>query len=200
MKVPRSRKVIAGVGAGVLVLGVGAGAAVAGVAQGDDEAPVSDADAERAREAAVAEAGGGTAREVDREDDGDAAWEVEVARDDGTVVDVHLDGDFAVVAAADDEAGDDDGDESDDSGESGESDDESGEGRPVSAEEADRAATAAVEEVGAGATANGVERADEGDAAWEVEVLREDGSTVDVSLDGDFAVTSVEDDEPAPAG
>ena len=42
-------------------------------------------DADRAKQAAVAVAGGGRAVGVEREDEGGAAWEVEVQRDGRTV-------------------------------------------------------------------------------------------------------------------
>ena len=67
----------------------GVGYAQAG---GDDE-NVTGPDAQRAKGAAEAIAGGGRAVGVEREDEGGAAWEVEVERD-GKTVEVKLTGDF----------------------------------------------------------------------------------------------------------
>jgi hypothetical protein len=68
----------------------------------------------------------------------------------------------------------------------------------VTGADADRAVAAALAEVGGGA-ADGVERDSEGDGTWEVEVRKPDGTTVEVHLDADFAVKSVEsDDEESP--
>ncbi len=64
----------------------------------------------------------------------------------------------------------------------------------VTGPEADRAKRAAVEAVGGG-RATGVERGDDGGAAWEVEV-EEDGREVEVNLDSDLqAVGSVTGDD-----
>ena len=62
-----------------------------------DDAPISDADRTRAEKAAIAAADGGSVTDVDRSDDADHAFEVEVTREDGTEVDVELDADFGVV-------------------------------------------------------------------------------------------------------
>jgi hypothetical protein len=72
---------------------------------------------------------------------------------------------------------------------------------------ADRAGEAAVSQVGGG-TANTVEANHDG-AAWAVEVTKPDGTTVDVRLDANYSVLSVERDsegsgteagDPADAG
>lgn len=62
-----------------------------------DDAPISDADRASAEDAAIAAAGGGTVTDVDRSDDNDHAWEVEVTFADGHEVDVDLDSEFGVV-------------------------------------------------------------------------------------------------------
>jgi hypothetical protein len=61
--------------------------------------------------------------------------------------------------------------------------------------DADRAKRAAVEAIG-GDRATGVERGDDGRAAWEVEVIRRDGSEVEVTLTSDLrrVGTEAEDD------
>ncbi len=63
----------------------------------------------------------------------------------------------------------------------------------VTGSEADAATKAALRVTGGG-TANSVERDSENGATWEVEVTRDDGSTVDVRLDEDYRVVVVEGD------
>ena len=63
--------------------------------------------AERAAEAALEAVGGGSALGVERQDDdGAGIYEVEVRRDDGSEVEIHLDAQFQQVGMA---ANDDDG-------------------------------------------------------------------------------------------
>ena len=92
------------------------GVAVAG-AVGDDDAtdrPISGQRLQQASAAALAHTGGGKVTETEVGDE-EGAFEVEVARADGSQVDVHLDADFHVLgsagdhdgSAADDGAGDD---------------------------------------------------------------------------------------------
>jgi hypothetical protein len=92
--------------AAALVLG-GAAWAIAG--GGDDDGPgATGPGAERAKTAALAHTGGGTANEVEKGDE-EGAWEVEVTKPDGSTVDVHLDEGFAVLGVEGDsenEAGD----------------------------------------------------------------------------------------------
>jgi hypothetical protein len=63
---------------------------------------------------------------------------------------------------------------------------------------ADRASQAAIAHLGGG-TANEVERGDE-EGAWEVEVTKSNGETVDVHLDTSYKVLSVEGDSEDDAG
>ena len=87
---------IAAAAATVAALALG-GAAWAVAAAGDDDGPsATGPDADRAKAAALAHLGGGTANAVEREDE-EAAWEVEVTEPDGNTVDVHLDARFDVV-------------------------------------------------------------------------------------------------------
>lgn len=65
----------------------------------DSAAPIDPADRQRAIDAAIAHAGGGTVSEVDLSDDADHVWEVEVRLGNGEDLDVELDADFAVVKA-----------------------------------------------------------------------------------------------------
>ena len=59
------------------------------------------------------------------------------------------------------------------------------------------AATEAALEATHGGTANSVERDSENGATWEVEVTREDGTTVDVRLDENYQVVVIEGDSEA---
>jgi hypothetical protein len=97
--------VIAAAVAMLVALGVGAGIAYA--AGGDSGEQLTGPDAQKAKSAAIAAVGGGTVTEVERDDgDGTAgAFEVEVKREDGTQVEVHLDGDLNVVGQQADEDG-----------------------------------------------------------------------------------------------
>jgi Peptidase propeptide and YPEB domain len=82
---------------------------------------VTGPDAEKAKRAAIEAVGGGSVTEVERQDgDGAGVFEVEVRRDDGSQVEVHIDGSYQPVGrAADDDSGsesdDDDGGEGEDS-------------------------------------------------------------------------------------
>ena len=62
--------------------------------------------------------------------------------------------------------------------------------------QADRAIAAAVKFTGGG-KANAVERDSEDGATYEVEVTRQDGSTVDVRLDEKFGLVKIEGDSEA---
>jgi Peptidase propeptide and YPEB domain len=85
---------IAGV---ALAVGI-AGGAVA-LAGGDSEgSPPSNPQEQRAVAAALAETGGGEANAVERDGEKGATWEVEVAKADGSTVDVRLDGNLHVIA------------------------------------------------------------------------------------------------------
>jgi hypothetical protein len=81
------RKVIIG---GAVVLALGAGGVGLAQAGGGDDEHATGPEAERAKAAAVRLAGGGSAVAVEREDEGRSAWEVEVRKADGSVVDVDL--------------------------------------------------------------------------------------------------------------
>lgn len=100
--------------AGTVIAALAAGGvAIAGAAGGDDDAterPISGSALDRASAAALDQTGGGrvTGTEVGDEE---GYYEVEVTRDDGSQVDVHLDRGFHVIGAAGDSdgAGEDDG-------------------------------------------------------------------------------------------
>ena len=82
------------------------GAGIAYAAGGDSGEQLTGPDAQKAKSAAIAAVGGGTVTEVEPEDDGSAGgFEVEVKREDGTQVEVHLDGNLEVVGQQADEDG-----------------------------------------------------------------------------------------------
>jgi uncharacterized membrane protein YkoI len=95
----------------IAALAVG-GAAIAGAAGGDDdgsETPITGSALDRASSAALDHTGGGTVTGTEVGDE-EGAYEVEVTRDDGSQVDVHLDRNFDVLSApGDDDSGEDDG-------------------------------------------------------------------------------------------
>jgi peptidase YpeB-like protein len=103
--------VIAGALAMLLALG---GAGIAYANGGDSGEQVTGPDAEKAKSAAIAAVGDGTVTEVERDDGDDgmgtSVYEVEVKRDDGSQVEVHLDGDLNVVGQEADEDGPNDSD------------------------------------------------------------------------------------------
>jgi hypothetical protein len=103
------KKLIVGAAAAVLALG---GGGVAYAVGGDSGEQVSGPDVEKAKSAALDAVGGGTVTEVERDDgDGAGVFEVEVTRDDGSQVDVHLDRALNVVGegTGDDGSNDQDG-------------------------------------------------------------------------------------------
>ena len=92
-----------------MLVALGGAAGIAYATGGDDsEEQLTGPEAQKAKSAAVAAVGGGTVSEVERDDgDGSAAgvFEVEVEREDGSQVEVHLDGDLKVVGQEADEEG-----------------------------------------------------------------------------------------------
>ena len=97
--------VIAAAVAMLLALG---GAGIAYANGGDPEEQVTGPDAQKAKSAAIAAVGGGTLTEVERDDGDDGygtsgVYEAEVKREDGTQVEVHLDGDYDVLGQEADE-------------------------------------------------------------------------------------------------
>jgi uncharacterized membrane protein YkoI len=73
---------------------------------GDSEEQLTGPEGEKAKSAAIAAVGGGTVSEVERDDgNGSGAFEVEVTREDGSQLEVHLDSDYNVVGRQADEDG-----------------------------------------------------------------------------------------------
>ena len=185
------------IGATVLVLGGIGTSAVVATATGADLNPVNDSVPAEAEQAALDEVGSGKVTGTETDDE-EGKYEIEVTRDDGTQVDVHLDSDFAVLST--DEDGKDDETESDEN----ESDENDADDRALEASEQKQAEQAALAEVGQGdVTDVGAEDGtiDGKDVAYEVEVTRGDRTEVDVYLDKSFAVVStVEDGTPDDDG
>jgi uncharacterized membrane protein YkoI len=156
---------------GLVALALG-GAALAGASSGNDN--LSGSTYDRAEKAALAETGGGTVTDTERDSENGATYEVEVTKDGGDQVDVRLDDRFKVVAAEPDheDAGDDTADPH------------------LTGATLDRASKAALAKTGGG-TVTDSERSGQ---AYELEVTKDGGSQVDVLLDGRFKVVSVEPD------
>lgn len=86
-----------------------------GTSQGAERSDeLTGADLEKATDAALAETGEGEVVDAEREDDRDAAYELDVKLDSGKSVEVSLDENFDVVTVEDDDADDDDADGDDD--------------------------------------------------------------------------------------
>jgi uncharacterized membrane protein YkoI len=87
------------------------GAGIAYANGADSEENLTGPDAQKAKSAAIAAVGGGTITGVERDDGDDgygtggSVYEVEVTRDDGSQVEVHLDGDYDIVGQQADEDG-----------------------------------------------------------------------------------------------
>ncbi|MBD8660939.1 PepSY domain-containing protein [Frigoribacterium sp. CFBP 8754] len=211
MKNTKKTLLIAGGVAAVLVLG-GGGVALA---TGLDDDRLSAQTTDRAREAALAETGGGTVTEVDTIGDGLPGYEVEVALPGGGETHVYLDDDYAVTSTrtGDDRGGDrgDRGgrDDDDRDGASGSATDDSAGGSgdattgtgtgtdddTVTGADYDQASAAALSAAGGG-TVTDVDRSDDGGVAYEVDVRLDDGTEVDVDLDAAFGVVRTDVDAP----
>jgi uncharacterized membrane protein YkoI len=158
--------------AGLAALALG-GAALAGASPstitGDDNLTGSTYD--RAEKAALAETGGGTVTDSERDGENGATYEVEVTKD-GQQTDVRLDENFKVVTAETDREDDNDANEQ------------------LTGATLDRASKAALAKTGGG-TVTDSERSGQ---AYELEVTKDDGSQVDVILDSQFKVVSAAQD------
>jgi uncharacterized membrane protein YkoI len=113
MSINRKTVAVAAVAAALAAGGVG----IANAVTGDSEEQVTGPDADKAKAAALDAVGGGTVSEIEYQEAGSAGfYEVEVTRDDGSQVEVHLDGEYQLVGtAADDDTGSES--EDDDTGE-----------------------------------------------------------------------------------
>ncbi|MGH3117633.1 MAG: PepSY domain-containing protein, partial [Gaiellales bacterium] len=89
----------------VLALGVlSGGVAIAAGSGGGDDKPLIGSTLDKARAAALEHTGGGTVVETEGGDDG-AAYGVEIRLDDGSQVEVNLDGNFHVIGQEADDDG-----------------------------------------------------------------------------------------------
>ncbi|MEC5183981.1 putative membrane protein YkoI [Cryobacterium sp. MP_3.1] len=203
--------------AAVLVVG-GAGLAIADPF--DSDGPLTGSALDKASAAALDAVGSGTVTDTETADDNDAhAYEVEVTLADGTDVDVALDEKFAVLwvdglpadgttsvpgtgsgsgSGSGSGDGDDDG-RSDDTGSDDSVADDTGTDdsttvTPLTDADRDAASAAALATLPAGTvgTVTEVERSDDFDHAYEVEITLENGQDVDVELDAAFAVLKVD--------
>ena len=193
--------------AAVLVVG-GAGLAIADPFDGNDALTGTALD--RASAAALDAVGSGTVTDTEAGEKGDAqAYEVEVTLADGTDVDVALDQDYAVLwidgapagtAPAAGSGSDDSDDRTDSTDGTTGSDDAAGATALPALTDADResasAAALATLDAGTVGTVTEVERSDDFDHAYEVEITLENGEDIDVELDEAFTVLKV-DGQPA---
>ena len=186
----------------VLVLG-GAGIAVAVTDPFDGNDRLTGSTLDRAGSAALDEVGSGTVTDAEKSDDAGTAYEVEVTLDNGEEVDVELDTSFGVVRV---DGGSTAGKSSASTG--GASDAASPSASPEATPdagdsddlpaltEADTAAASAAAlaalPAGTVGTITEVERSDDFDHAYEVEVTLENGQDIDVELDDAFAVVTVD--------
>ena len=189
--------IIAGAAAAVIVLG-GTGIAYAATDGFDtDNDRLSGQDLESASAAALDAVGEGTVSEAERSDDLDHDYTVEVRLDNGDDVDVELDESFEVVRIDGVVPGTGTGaspsasptSAPDSAPATAPVDDNT----PIGAEERASAEAAALAEVGSG-TVTDLDRSDDGDHAWEVEVTIADGTDYDVELAADFSVVRVDGD------
>jgi uncharacterized membrane protein YkoI len=94
------------IAAAVAMLVALGGAGIAYATGGDSEEQLTGPEAQKAKRAAIAAVGGGTVTEVERDDGyGAGVFEVEVKREDGSQLEVHLDRDLNVVGQEADEDG-----------------------------------------------------------------------------------------------
>lgn len=174
----------------VAVLGLG-GAGVAYAATGDS-GPLTGSDRDRVGAAAIDAVGGGEVLEAETSDDRGEAYEVDVLDATGVEWSISLDEDLQVVTRdrdddASDDAGNAEGDDRYDDDTDGTTGTPDADDRPVVGAERERVEAAAVEEVGDGEAVS-VERSDDLGEAFEVEVVKTDGTQWDVTLDDQLAV------------
>jgi hypothetical protein len=86
------------VGIAVAAIAAGGGAYAYAGGGDDGEGTATGPGADRAKAAALAHLGGGTAKAVEHGDE-EGAWEVEVTTSNGDTVDVHLDENFEILGA-----------------------------------------------------------------------------------------------------
>lgn len=178
----RRKRVVIPALATVAVLGLGG---TIWAASADD---VTGAERDRVAAAATKAAGGGEAMEIEKADDPDEAYEVEVRLEDGGEVDVTLDADLGVVVTDRDDRDDRDDDGDDDTAGRPDADD-----RALSAAERASAEKAALAAVGSGTVVD-VDPSDDPGVSYEAEVRDAKGVEWDVDLAADFTVVAKQAD------
>ena len=173
--------------AAVLVLG-GTGVAVAVTEPFENDDTLTGSTLERASKAALDEVGGGKVTDSESEN---GTYEIEVTLDNGREVDVLLDDAFAVLSVDRDDSADDNEAANSDSDATGSNDTGAAE-VPLTDEERSSAEAAALAAVAG--TVTDIDRSDDADHAFEVEVTRADGTQADVELDKSFGVVRVDED------
>jgi len=178
--------------AAVLVAG-GAGLAIADPFDGPfgTDGPLTGSTLDKASAAALDAVGSGTVTDSQASDSDDAhAYEVEVTLANGSDVEVALDKTFGVLWV--------DGLPADAAGSAPATGTDDSALAPLTDSDRDSASAAALAALPAGTvgTVSEVERSDDFDHAYEVEVTLENGQDIDVELDASFAVVKV-DDVPA---
>ena len=103
-----SRKLLVIVAIALVVAAVSGGIAIA-AGVGDSDKPLTGASLQKATAAALAHTGGGTVVESEVGDDG-AAYDVEVRRPDGKIVEVELNSSYGVIGSDTDDDGPNDND------------------------------------------------------------------------------------------
>jgi uncharacterized membrane protein YkoI len=100
---------------GTAVVALGAGGVAFAQTGGDSDEQATGPQAERAKQAALEAAGGGRVVGIERENEGDSAWEVEIALDNGRSVEVALNENLQKVGGEsdDDRGGENEGERGD---------------------------------------------------------------------------------------
>jgi uncharacterized membrane protein YkoI len=178
----RSKRIVIPTIAAVAVIGVGG--VIWSSASADE---LTGTELDRASSAALDAVGEGKVTDTEQGDE-EGAYEVEVTKDDGTQVDVHLDESYQVLSQdVDDENDDKDRDEN-------EADENEADDRALTDAERSSAETAALEAVGSG-TVTDAEAGDDRGEAYEVEVRKADGTEWTVELDASFRVLDTRADD-----
>ncbi|MGH2736539.1 MAG: hypothetical protein ACRDKZ_13245 [Actinomycetota bacterium] len=99
-------------GGTIAVAVIGGGTGIAATSGDDSEAPITGDALEKASDAALDHTGGGRVTDTEVGDE-EGYYEVEVTREGGGQVDVHLDSDFNILSTEDDGAGDEEGPDDD---------------------------------------------------------------------------------------
>lgn len=173
--------ITAGSIAAALVIG-GVGIAVADSFDNDS---LSGSALDQASAAALAQVGDGRVTDTELSDDFNHRYEIEVTRDNLERVDVYLDEAFAVVGLDTDTRTDDQSTAP--SGAPNTYTDD----QPISESERASASAAALAQAGIGQVTE-LDRSDDLDHAWEVEVTLDTGADIDIELDTNFTVTRVD--------